>query len=289
MTIIVTGGDGLLGHELCSMLRTSNDVVSLVHHPVRYPMDGVKYIIKDLSKPIDLADLPDRVETIFHLAQSSRFRDFPSGVRDVFEVNTRSTLELLEYCREAGGRQFFLASTGGVYGEQDSPITEAGLLIPPSEIGFYFASKLASEMFSSTYRSAFDVTVLRFFFMYGKRQRSDMFLPRLISRVKNGEPISVRPDGGIRMNPVYVQDAASFLAGCIDKELPPVINIGGPDIVSIQEIAETIGEIVERAPVWVSAPASPDIVADITVMRKILGDQKLTSFMTGLTSLLQVS
>lgn len=287
MRVLVSGANGLLGRELCEVLSRSHQVTGLVHTTIENPIPGVNYRVTDLSRSIDVSSLPEEIDAVFHLAQSAQFRDFPGGTRDTFQVNTSSTLDLLEYCRIAGGRQFFLASTGGVYGGQSGPISEAGLLIPPSEIGFYFASKLASEMFSSTYRQVFDVTVMRFFFMYGPRQRHDMFLPRIVNRVINGEAISISPTGGIRVNPILVDDVANLLDSLLGRKTPHVMNVGGPDVVSIQQIAEHVGHLVAREPIWEIGSQSSDIIADITTMKESLDEVQLTPLNKGLDYLVQ--
>lgn len=287
MKVLVSGANGLLGRELCEVLSRNHQVTGLVHTTIDNPVPDVNYVVADLSRSLEMTSLPKEIDAVFHLAQSAQFRDFPAGTRDTFQVNTSSTLDLLEYCRIAAGRQFFLASTGGVYGGQSGPIPEAGLLIPPSEIGFYFASKLASEMFSSTYRQVFDVTVMRFFFMYGPRQRHDMFLPRIVNRVINGEPINICPKGGIRLNPILVDDVAKFLDSLIGRDTPPIMNIGGPNVVSIRQIAEQVGQLVFKEPVWEVGNSSTDIIADITTMTDFLGNVQLTPLNKGLEYLVQ--
>lgn len=283
MRVLVSGANGLLGRELCEVLSKSHLVTGLVHSAIENPVPDVNYIVTDLSRGIDISSLPKEIDAVFHLAQSAQFRDFPGGTRDTFQVNTGSTLDLLEYCRIADGRQFFLASTGGVYGGQSGPIPEAGFLIPPSEIGFYFASKLAAEMFSSTYRQVFNVAVLRFFFMYGPLQKSDMFLPRLVHSVINGREITINEKGGIRVNPILVDDVANMLSSFLDMELPPVINIGGPDVVSIQEIAEHIGELTSRTPQFLHQDnAATDVIADVKIMSQLIDVNRLTPFNRGL-------
>jgi UDP-glucose 4-epimerase len=137
-------------------------------------------------------------------------------------------------------------------------------------------------MFSSTYRQVFDVTVLRFFFMFGTRQRHDMFLPRIVNRVLNEEAISICPDGGIRLNPILVDDVATLLSSMLGRQTPHVMNVGGPDVVSIRQIAEQVGRLVSKQPVWEIGSRSSDIIADISTMKEFLGGLHLTSFTDGL-------
>jgi UDP-glucose 4-epimerase len=288
MRVLVTGGNGLLGRELCRALSEEHQVFGLIHSPIELPVSNVHYLQIDLSKKIDYSLLPEQIDVVFHLAQSSKFRDFPNGARDTFLVNTSSTLDLLEYCRVAKVQKFFLASTGGVYGDHIGPITEAGMLVPPSDIGFYFASKLSAELLSSTYREELSVTILRLFFMYGPRQKPDMFLPRLINCILKGEEITINRSGGIRVNPVFVNDVAHILASLIDRDLPSVINIGGPDVVSIQEIANHVGQIVSKVPIFVERNNSTsDVVADITTMKGLTSGIELTPITTGIEFLIK--
>lgn len=287
MDILITGGDGLLGRELSGRLCQMHSVHSLVHRPVTNPLTGVQYLEVDLSRRLDVSVLPKSIDTVIHLAQSSEFRNFPSGARDTFDVNTGSTLDLLNYCHAANGRKFILASTGGIYEGQDAPLTEAGLLIPPSRIGFYFASKLAAEMLASTYRPLFEVTVLRFFFMFGPRQRQDMFLPRLIKRVLSGEAIQITNDQGIRVNPICVGDAALLVERLVTAPSPPVLNVAGPDIVSIREIGEAIGALAGTEVRYEAGAEAHDIVADISTMLDYLPVTDLTPFTVSLREMVE--
>jgi nucleoside-diphosphate-sugar epimerase len=95
--VLVTGANGLLGRELCKVLSQVHDVIGIVHSPVENPISKVEYVEMDLSKSLDFAALPTSIDIVFHLAQSSHFRDFPRGTKDTFQINTSCTLDLLEY------------------------------------------------------------------------------------------------------------------------------------------------------------------------------------------------
>ena len=115
MRVLVTGANGFVGRRLLETHSGGHELVALAR--TRGPeLPGVEWIEHDLVEPLADARLPDRIDAVIHLAQSRRYREFPEGARDVFEVNTRSTFELLEYARRAGARSFVFASTGGVYG-----------------------------------------------------------------------------------------------------------------------------------------------------------------------------
>lgn len=287
MRVLVTGSNGLLGRQLVSDLVDDHDVIGVVHSRISDPIPGVEYITSDLSQGVRSCDLPSSIDSVVHLAQSSRFRDFPDGVRDTFGVNVSATLDLLEYGRQSGARQFFLASTGGVYEEHHGPVNEAGALIPPSRLGLYFASKLSAEMIASTYRQCFEVCILRFFFMFGPRQRPDMFLPRLVNRVLSHDPLLIDESGGIKVNPIHVSDASRLITRIVGREAPHVLNVAGPQVVSIQQIGNMIGDHLKMSPTWTFGPSAPDIVADITAMSRYLPRSELMPFKEGLEQLVR--
>ena len=285
--VLITGADGLLGRRMCQHLSLNHVVTGIVHRKVTNPVLGVNYVSHDLSTSLDCSKFPDSVEVVFHLAQSSYFRDFPSGAKDTFSVNVSSTVDLLEYARQAKVKKFFLASTGGVYGAVNTPITESSDLIPPTEIGFYFATKLASEMLSSSYKKLFDVTVVRFFFMYGPGQQFDRFLPALVHRVLNHQIVTLAGTDGILVNPIHVDDVSFLMGELLHRPSPSLINVSGPDIMSIRQIVEAIGDIVGISPIFQSTPSSEDVLASTSYIDEYFVNQKMMPFKDGLKSLVE--
>jgi nucleoside-diphosphate-sugar epimerase len=206
-----------------------------------------------------------------HLAQARRHREFPDQAADVFSVNVASTLALLDLARRAGAVRFIYASTGGVYGGDDRPFRESD---PPCQnLGFYPASKLAGELLVNSYRAYFKTTLCRFFFVYGRGQNESMLMPRLVRSVRSGDPITLQGDDGIRINPIHVTDAVNALARCLTLGGGhEVINIAGGEVLTLRAIADEIGCIVGRVPVFSRVEQPPThLVADISKMKQSLG------------------
>ena len=285
--ILITGADGLLGRRMCQQFALDHEVTAVVHRKVKNPVSGINYVSHDLSTSLDFSKFPESVEVVFHLAQSSYFRDFPAGAKDTFSVNVSSTVDLLEYARQAEVKKFFLASTGGVYGAVNTPITESSDLIPPTEIGFYFATKLASEMLSSSYKKLFEVTVVRLFFMYGPGQRFDRFLPALVHRVLNHEVVTLAGPDGILVNPIHVDDVSYLMGELLQRSAPSLLNVSGPDVISIRQIVEAIGGLVGEIPIFENGPSGEDVLASTSYIDEYFVNQKMMPFSVGLGSLVQ--
>lgn len=269
--VLVTGANGLLGSHFLRSVAGKCQLTALVRQRVVQPVERVTYCELDLSKPWRLEQLPPSVDTVIHLAQSENFRDFPLKALDIFSVNVDSTARLLDYANAVGARRFILASSGGVYGMGDQAFHENSPIPHHGQLGYYLGSKLCSEVLVRNYAHLMDVAVLRFFFMYGPGQKRSMLIPRLIDNVRNGVPLKITGQDGIRINPLYVQDAVSALKAALSLEGSHTINIAGPEVLSLREIAEIIGEIAGRAPLFDVSDGDPqDLMADIRVMSELL-------------------
>lgn len=230
---------------------------------LRHPRISV--VEQDVTR-FDFARLPPAIEAVFTLAQSSHFRDFPAKAEEIFAVNVTSNLQLLQWAVAAGVKRYVHVSSGGIYGgRQGGQFLETELLPVDSPLGFYLGSKLCAEVVFQNYRHFFDAAIiLRPFFVYGPGQRSDMFIARLIESVKKGTPIQLQGDAGLRVNPIFVADAALSISNALNLNGCHIINLAGPDVLSLREISEIIGAAVGRAPVFEPKSGPPvDYVADI--------------------------
>jgi UDP-glucose 4-epimerase len=286
MKILITGANGLLGSHAVRHFSAHHEVHALVHSATSEPVPSVTYHLIDLAKDHALKTLPSQVDAVLHLAQSSRFRDFPNQALDVFDVNVGSTARLLDYARNSQASTFVLASSGGVYGageeafKENAPIPQHGLL------GYYLASKLCAEVLAQNYASLLNVSVLRFFFIYGKGQKRSMLIPRLMDNIKAGLPITLQGHDGIRINPIHVSDAVQALEGCLKLEGSHTFNVAGGESLSMREIANVIGSAVECEPEFKVVSEEPrNLLANIEAMRASLTVPKV-NFAQGINELL---
>jgi UDP-glucose 4-epimerase len=268
MTLVVTGATGLLGSALLPILADRDDDVVGLHRPGTHPgpVRGVRWVAQDLTQPLS-DGLPARVDGVFHLAQSRRFREFPAGAVDVMEVNTMATTRLLEYCRESGGKTFVYASSGAVTGAGPAAIDEHA---PPAPSNLYAVSKYASELVVAQYQSVLAAHSLRYFFIYGPGQQA-MMMPGIIGRVRNGQAVQLAGENGISINPVYADDAARATAAALQLDEGATINVAGPETVTIRQIAEIIGGEVGKAPTFETVAEQPDFIGSIDLMTRLLG------------------
>lgn len=278
MKLLITGATGLIGRHLVEALGERHTVHAL-HRPDMPPGQAdVHWTAADLADRAFVDGLPpDGVDSVIHLAQSRRFRDFPEGARDVFAVNVDSTSALLDWSVRTGVRQFILASSGGIYGHGRDPFTEEHPIGSSAELGHYLASKHSAELLGESYASHITVVIVRFFFVYGPGQQTGMLIPRLVQSVAEGRSILLRGANGLCINPVHVADAAAAIRRALNLEQSHKINVGGPEILSLREIAESIGVRLGRSPRYtVESDALPrDLIADIGKMKRLLASPRV--------------
>lgn len=257
MRLVITGAGGLVGSRLLDVLAGQHEVWAITRSANRAERAGVRWLTGDLAADAVPEGLPTRADAVVHLAQSPHYRDFPDRALDVFNVNVASTARLLDWSRRANVRHFVLASSGGV-----------GAATPHN---FYLASRRSAELIAASYAAAFDVLILRFFFVYGRGQQSGMLVPRLIESVASGQPIVIAGQDGTQLNPVHVDDAARAIVRALETAATGTIDIAGPETLTIRALADRIAERLHGAAAFtVDATRQPDrIVGDITRMSEL--------------------
>jgi UDP-glucose 4-epimerase len=278
MRILITGVNGLLGKELARLLCKDNEcfIFGLSRSEAIIELENYHHIQFDLNNSNFINKLPNQLDVIIHLAQSEKFRDFPSSALEIFNINTISTLKLLDFGRTIGLKKFIYASSGGVYGNKDVGFSEDSPVISTGDLGFYLSSKLCSEILADNYSDFFNVIQLRFFFMYGENQNKNMLIPRLLNSIINKKSIQLTGKGGITINPIYVSDAAKTVEKVLKLDRSDKINIGGIENLSLKQIAEIISSKVNAQPIFEYIDKeTKSLIGDIKKMKKELYTPKI--------------
>ena len=276
--ILITGASGFLGTRLLGRLVAAGHEVWSIVRRVPAGAPQAHWLAQDLAAEKWSITLPSRIDAVIHLAQSPHYRDFPGQSNDVYAVAAGTTMRLLDWAWRARARHFIVTSTGGLYGTSERPVRESDPLPEQSsQLGFYFAAKRASELLTQQYSSEMATVILRCFFVYGSAQSPKMLMPRLLESVRSGRPVQLQGEDGMRFNPIHVDDAARAVEGCLTLTEARVINVAGPEVTSIRKVAEALGRIVGREPVFeINNTTRPNhLVADIARMTGALGAPRI--------------
>ena len=281
MKVLVSGATGFVAsHLIPALVSSGHEVVAAGHDRARIPGDATALHF-DLAAP-DWPTLP-AVDAIIHLAQANV--PFPDGADALFAVNVAATHRLLEHGRRTGAHRFVLASSGSVYGASVGPLREDSRLAARD---FYSSTKVAAERFTQAYEPYLEIAILRLFVPYGPGQVRRM-IPRLVERIRSGEPIQHNHGGRPRMNPIYVDDVVQAVRRALDiTESVGVLNVAGDDVTDIRAVSELIGEILGIEPQFESSEADAvDIVADNSALHAFLGSARLVPLREGLERLVE--
>ena len=237
MRIVLTGATGFIGGYLIRALSPIHELYCLARDTSRLPkVANVIPVPGDLAASNGLAALPASVDAVVHFAQANV--PFPEHAEELFQVNATSTVGLADYARRAGASTFIYASSGNVYGQQAAPLDEDSPLSPQ---GLYGLTKLVSEQVIGCYGDFFNFSVLRLFAPYGPGQTGRM-LPGIANRVRSGQEVTLTNGGQPRINPIYVEDVARIVDSALSLSGQHVVNVAGPEVVSVEDIARMAGE-----------------------------------------------
>ena len=224
-------------------------------------------------------------DAVINLAARAGVRQSVDDPWIYYETNVTGTLNLLELCRSLGIPKFILSSTSSAYGNQlKQPFTED--MPTDSPLSPYAASKKAAEVLAYTYHDIYDidVTVFRYFTVYGPAGRPDMSIFRFIRWVDEGVPVKVYGDGSQR-DFTFVEDIARGTVAGLSKVGYEIINLGGNGPVSLLEIIAIIEEKLEKKAHIAFQPPNPlDVAAtwaDISKAERLLGWRPQSSLEAG--------
>ena len=294
MNFLVTGGAGFIGSHVCERLLLAGhavwafDDLNAFYDP-RLKQRNLRDL-QALARPFEFVqgDVTDRA-ALDHLLGSVRFDQIihlaaRAGVRPSLEepalyqrVNVEGTVNLLEAARLNRVRKVILASSSSVYGVNSKvPFAESDPIF--SAISPYAASKLACEALGHVYHHVYglDVVMLRFFTVYGPRQRPDLAIHKFARLISAGSPIPVFGDGSAARDHTYITDILEGVLACTRKEFGyDIFNLGESQTVRLDRLIALLEEALGRKAVINRLPNQPGDVpitsADISKARARLG------------------
>jgi nucleoside-diphosphate-sugar epimerase len=228
--------------------------------------------------------LPESCKTVIHLAQSTRYREFPEGAEDMMRVNVQATVQLLEWARTHDVDRFIFASTASVYKPIHRPVTETDRREPTT---FYGATKLAAENLVQCYIDYFDVIICRIFTVYGPGQK-DKLVPGILNRIRTGQAIQIQGGTGPSLSPIHIDDLCRNLEHLIDAPSPSlnILNLSGTEKIDIKGLAERAGRALGIVPKFETIAGIPDAFVGDRIRAKAMGLKSKISLTRGLDDLI---
>jgi len=303
MRILVTGGAGFIGSHLVEkLLAAGHEVVILddfndFYNP-RTKQANIASFAKDVA--VHLVDLRDgatvrslfrheRFDTIAHLAARAGVRPSIQHPRLYYDTNVIGTLHLLEAARVTGVERFIFASSSSVYGASKTvPFSEDQFLT--QTLSPYGATKIAGEFLCSTYSHLYQMRVvaLRYFTVYGPRQRPDLAIHQFTRRIYAGQTIDQFGDGSTRRDYTYIDDIiqGTMAALAYDGPLYDVFNLGESQTIQLKDLISAVENALGKKAKINKLPEQPGDMpltyADISKAKKLLGYNPITKLNQGL-------
>jgi len=293
MNFLVTGGAGFIGSHVCEqLLKDGHSVWAFDDLNSFYAPELKRRNLRDiqaLAKPFEFiqGDLVDQaaVEELFasvkfdqviHLAARAGVRPSLDEPALYQRVNVEGTVNILEAARRHGVKKLTIASSSSVYGINSKvPFAESDPIF--CAISPYAASKLACEALGHVYHHvyALDIVMLRFFTVYGPRQRPDLAIRKFATLIQEGKPIPVFGDGSTARDYTYITDILAGIMACTKKEFGyDIFNLGESETVKLSRLIELLESALGKKAILDHKPPQPGDVpltcADISKARQKL-------------------
>jgi UDP-glucuronate 4-epimerase len=294
VNFLVTGGAGFIGSHVCERLLLSGHAVWAFDDLNDFYDPQLKrrnlHEIQSLAKPFIFVqgDVTHRAaldellgcvkfDQVIHLAARAGVRPSLEAPALYQRVNVEGTVNVFEAARRSGVRKILVASSSSVYGVNSKvPFAETDPIF--SAISPYAASKLAGEALGHVYHHTYgmDVAMLRFFTVYGPRQRPDLAIRKFTRLILEGKPVPFFGDGSAARDHTFISDILDGVMACTQREFGyEIFNLGESQTVTLSRLVELIESALGRKAVLDRQPAQPGDVpvtfADIAKARAKLG------------------
>lgn len=307
-TYLITGGAGFIGSSLSEeLIKQGNAVIAIdnfcdFYNP-KIKEDNVKKLLENENFKLYRKDIRDRqaikeifeennIDIVMHLAAMAGVR--PSIENPVLyqEVNCMGTQNILEEMKEHNVKKLVMASSSSVYGNcKEVPFRED--MVVDFAISPYAATKKANEVMTHVYHKLFDMNIimLRFFTVYGPKQRPDLAINKFTRLMLNNEEIPMFGDGTTSRDYTYIGDIVDgIIKSCNyvleNENVYEILNLGNSSPTSLKEMINTIAKVLEVEPKIKQLPMQPGDVdrtfADVSKAKKLIGYEPKTSFEQGI-------
>ena len=303
MRILVTGGAGFIGSHLVEKLLSLGHDVAILDdfndfYDPQIKRQNIAAVAKDVAiHHLDLRDSGavrnlfhrEKFEAIAHLAARAGVRPSIQNPQLYYDTNVDGTLHLLDAARVTGVERFIFASSSSVYGNSKSvPFSEDRQLI--QTLSPYGATKIAGEFLCSTYSHLYGMRVvaLRYFTVYGPRQRPDLAIHQFTRKIQAGKPIDQFGDGTTRRDYTYIDDIIQGTIAALNYDGPmfDIFNLGENETIQLRDliagIENALGEKAKINRLPEQPGDMPVTYADISKARELLGYNPSTRLSDGL-------
>lgn len=307
-TYLVTGGAGFIGSSLADfLLKKDYKVVvidnfcdfydpSIKRNNVKDNLDNTNYKLYEIDlrckSDVEKVFRENKIDVVIHLAAMAGVR--PSIENPILyqEVNCIGTQNLLEVMKEYGVKNLVMASSCSVYGNNKKvPFKETDIV--DYAISPYAATKKSNEVMTHVYHKLFNMNVimLRFFTVYGPRQRPDLAINKFTRLMLNDEEVTMFGDGTTSRDYTYIDDIVSGIYSSINyvlnnNDVYEIVNLGNSSPISLKEMINTIAEVLNKEPKIKEMPMQQGDVnityADISKAKEMLNYDPKTPFKEGI-------
>ena len=289
--VLVTGGAGFIGSHLCEKLVDEGYYVVNIDNFNDYYNPYIKHInILSVKKHANYSlvqgDIRNndtlneiftkyKIDLVIHLAALAGVRNSLESPNEYIDVDVCGTVNLLEHCKKYKVKKVIFASSSSVYGNKDMPFTEK--LNVDSQASVYAAAKAAGELCCRTYNNLYGIQIicLRFFTVYGPRQRPEMAIHKFTRLIDEGKEITIYGKGSTSRDYTYIEDIVNGIILASNYECNfEIFNLGNSITVSINELIELIekklGKLANKKYTEIQSGDVINTWADISKSKKLL-------------------
>ena len=305
MNYLITGGAGFIGSSLTERLLDNNNKIFVIdnfndYYDVNLKEKNVQQFLANKNYKLYRGDICDRnlvkeifrqnhIDVVVHIAARAGVRPSLEDPLEYVRSNIEGTINILENMKEFSCKKIVFASSSSVYGNctaekfsEDLKVTEP--------ISPYAATKSACEQFLYTYSKLYGINAvcLRFFTVYGPKQRPDLAIRKFIELIEQDKSIPVYGDGSTMRDYTYIEDILSGICAAIEYDKTPyeIINLGGGSPVTLSQMIRTIEKVLNKQAKIERLPMQPgDVnktVSDISKAQKLLNYEPKTTFEEGI-------